>query len=300
MGADAKLINVLHDSPTYSEIIACYKHDSILNPWIRCIMVDEFLQLVANESSYFYTDQKAIFVLWANNIILDKPRKSRVVMRYCELVGNDIPIEHIKMLEKVRQIHNGYDAIVTHSNASANFLISYLNRHVFTIPIGYNGDVMGRPNFTSNKNYDVVFYGGVRRENRRVAILPKLAELLRHRFNYNTTKYWPYRQPFLDSSRAILHLSQIKGGMFETMRLWQAIASSAVLFIEPKDTFPAIPNKHFIEIPFITIDNVVEISGLIQYHLDNTDLLAISKQAHNDLSKYTTFKCLNDLLAALV
>lgn len=169
-------------------------------------------------------------------------------------------------------------------------------RKVALGPIGYDPVVMGTPNWLAKKQYDLVFYGTP--TGRRKWILPEIAKRRGFRFaRFNA--FGRDRTSFLNSSRAVLHVGHSDEPGFPGMRLWQAIASSAALLTEPRDAWPAVAGRHYVELPKPAEDRIGEFLDAIERALSGP-LENTARVAHEELSKYTVERCMNEFFVPAI
>jgi hypothetical protein len=202
-------------------------------------------------------------------------------------------------LEGTQQLHfnsllkSKYDGIFVHSQFARDLIRRHIQNTFFT-PIGFEKRVFGEPAY-AGKLYDVVWYGSynVAAPGKR-ALVHQIARKLKCKFHDISGAFLSDRQKLLNKSRLILHIQYYKGTSFTSMRLWQAVGSSAVMLIEPMDTFPAEPGKHYIQIPEINEDNIPQIAAAIDKAAARSDLIDIARKAYGDLSQYTYRRCMEE------
>lgn len=298
-----------HNDATYSEIYESYLEETNHTPWMSVITIDQFRLCKLDKNSPYHTNPSCVYILWIPEQV-DPPeqRKSKIMTRFNESIGHisqqhlchTVPWEQsfpgaqcnvgLELLHK-----NEADILLSTTKFGAEYLRNMgLNAHF--APIGYNPTIMGIPDFTKKKDFGLVYYGGSNPGDRRQTLLPKLMDKLC--ITDISGNYGLQRQKILDRSKAVLHISQAENGSFESMRLWHAIASSAVLFAEEKETYPAIPNRHYIQIPKLSLDNLSMVVELIQQKMQS-DLSDIAKLAHQELSTYTIRYCMDNYIVPL-
>jgi hypothetical protein len=126
---------------------------------------------------------------------------------------------------------------------------------------------------------------------KRTRLLPVLKDKLKHKLHIIPGTYGLQRRSFLDQSKAVLQLPQVSKCAFPTMRIWQSIAASAVMLLEPTDAYPARPGVHYIEIPELTENTVEEVAAAIDAALRRSDLRKIAQKAYTDLSQMSILDC---------
>lgn len=291
---DTKLhyVNVFDTSSLlYRELYELYNIDC---PWTSVISLLDFLE------KWRDLDEHDFVILWGSNpdlLEICKKRRFKIVLRYGEQVApliDGIPVHVRTLYERMLATLHLCDGVFVHSRFAVECLKSYKN--VYFTPIGYRKEIYGEPDFDIEKKYDILFLGGVPSDptNRRARYLPILSQKLGKRFHRMGGAYSTDRQRYYNSSKCVFHLSQSTQGAFESMRLWQSIGTSAVMIWEPKDCHPAEKDKHYIEVPWMTDNNIDEVINIIRTIPDRIDLNEIAKCAHIELSEYSPLKCIEN------
>lgn len=289
-----EFIHVISDeSPTFHDVYRChqYVYVSGIANWIKVISSNQYKTLLTDQTSQYYTDPTCVYILWHDwEGNMPSGRQARVFLHYSELIGDPqyLTDNQREMFTQFLTTANKYDRIFVHTKWAAQYLKTYIS-NVFYAPVGFEPDVMGIPDYTVTKAYDIVFYGSW--AGRRQTIIPTLRAELKHKLTDVVGVFGQARHRELNKARAIIHIPFTDNSSFTTMRLWQAITSSAVMLIEPTDTWPAVAGQHYIQIPHITDQNIGDIAKAIDTALDNTNLVEMSKAAFTDLSKYTVKYC---------
>lgn len=287
-----EFVHVISDeSPTFHEIYRCHKYISQSVNWIKVISSNQYKALLLDSTSQYYTDPTCVYVLWhdwAGN--MPPGRKARVFLHYSELIGEPQYLTDDQRVMLANFITNArnYDQIFVHTKWAEQYLRTLIT-NVHYAPVGFEPDVMGRPDYSITKEYDIAFYGSW--AGRRQTIIPTLSKNLKNKLTEVVGVFGIARQRELNKARTIIHIPFTDNTSFTTMRLWHAVASSAVMLIEPTDTWPAIAGQHYIQIPHITDNNIKDVAQIIDGVLSKTNLIEMAKTAHNDLSKYTIKYC---------
>jgi hypothetical protein len=236
-------------------------------------------------------------VFWGSLPEIPKNHAARVAFRHTESTGQMDNLVSNQQDFISRLIHKLVEADVVFAGcpAAAEWLRPHC-RKVALGPIGYDPVVMGTPNWSAKKQYDLVFCGTP--TGRRKWILPEIGKRNRIRFaRFNA--FGRDRTTLMDSSRAVLHVGHSDEPGFPGMRLWQAIASSAALLTEPRDAWPAVAGRHYIELPKPIEDRIGEFLDAIERALAGP-LEDTARVAHEELSKYTVERCMNEFFVPAI
>jgi hypothetical protein len=283
-------INVINnENLAYLDYHAAYAAMSQRVPWVSVITPREFVE--QRKTLRYMNDDRFMYILWHTMPqMIDPPseRGARLAHRYTELIGDfDGLLNHRKALSEFTNKIHYYDLVFVHNNYAKDYFKKYTS-NVHIAPLGYDRDVLGSPNFEAEKEHDMVFYGGVIGKRK---LLVDLRDKMARELYLMPGNYGLDRHKVLNRSKAVVHTQQVDKSAFATMRLWQTIASSAAMLLEPIDAFPAVPGRHYVEIPSITAGNIDTVAGTVDDILENTDLLAIAKRAHEELAHMTVRYC---------
>jgi hypothetical protein len=92
----------------------------------------------------------------------------------------------------------------------------------------------------------------------------------------------------LDTARASLYIAHSTVESFSTWRLWQVASTSAALVAEPGDAWPFVKDEHFIQIPYLTSENVQGVVEELKALADQHERLsAVATQAHELAQQYS-------------
>jgi hypothetical protein len=220
-------------------------------------------------------------------------RKAAAVLRYTESVGIPEGLNSVQnsIVERFSYCPDRFDLLLGGTSTVANFWAGKYRETAFA-PIGYEPAILGRPHWPT-KTTDIAFRGNA--IGRRNWILGKLRKsfpklLWIHSFGLA-------RKVELDRSKIDLYVGHSDEPSFPGMRLWQGIASSAALVTEPRDAFPAVAGRHYLEIPSADPDMfgyfVESIRDILK---DEKTLERIAKTAHIELSAYTIDRCMEEFV----
>lgn len=289
--AGRRYVHVFPNDPFLSEIGDCYRSAARRMPWMA--VEDVSLWTPYREE---WQDPELVVIFWG--VLPDsipKVRRAAVALRYTESVGDASglnPVQH-EIIERFTAVASIPDLLIGGTSTVADFWSGKYRASAFA-PIGYESDALGRPDWTAKKTSDLAFRGNYL--GRRVWILKKLRRQfprLRwiHSFGLN-------RKAELDLSLLDLYIGHSDEPSFPGMRLWQGIASSATLVTEPRDAWPAVAGRHYIEIP-AAVPDVFEVfveSLKSVLKLGEGSLRSVSMTAHAELSVYTIERCMEEFV----
>jgi len=293
-----RYLHVFPESSAYADTYQSYKKSEAKMAWMEVLSSSQW----PKRKNASCADPSVFVIFWghsASDITTD--RKCQIGVHYSESLA---PIEALKTFEpnQHRQFegfirHSGLiDFVFAHTPMAADQLKQYVPpEKVVLAPTGYDPDVMGHPDWNVPKVHDLVHYGSPTYRRRTATAL--IQSHLRHKVSNLTNKYGRDRQGALNQSKAILTIQHIPKLAFPTFRLWQAVASSAPLVIEPADAWPAIAGKHYLQIPWVDASSVEKVAvQLDEALLDAGRLLQLARQAYEDLSKYTPGYCMETFI----
>lgn len=287
--AGRRYIHVFPQDPFLSEIGDCYRSAARRIPWMEVIDV-------ASLSPDDWQDYRAVVIFWGHlpAVIIPRHRRAAVVLRYTESVGDSSglnPVQH-DIIERFSAAASIPDLLIGGTHTVADFWKGKY-KEVAVAPIGYEPAVLGRPDRDVKKTSDVAFRGNFL--GRRVWILKKIQRSFPH-FKW-IHSFGIDRKNELDRSKIDLYIGHSDEPSFPGMRLWQGIASSAALVTEPRDAWPAIAGRHYIEIPAADPSIFGAFVDSIRTLLkDEAALKKVSETAHAELSVYTIDHCMEEFI----
>jgi len=283
-GTGLHYVNVINgESLAFHDYYLAYNILSDKIPWMSVVTPTEL------PNSEYIMNEKCLLIFWHRE--QDLPHKrARTAARYTEGIGRNLLSGHQEGLNRFIDRIKTYDFVLAHTPQAVGFLKQF-SSNVFLAPVGYCHEIFGEPEFNMTKKYDVIFYGGIVGKRN---LLKQLSEATEHDIYMIPGTYGEGRHKLLQQSRAVLHIPQIDDCVFPTMRIWQSIASSAMMLLEPVDAYPAIPGAHYIEIPRLAEDTIDEVAKAIDMILYRSDLHEIARKAYADLSEMTVQKCFEE------
>lgn len=224
-------------------------------------------------------------------------RKSKTVLQYIESVGNmeDLVDTQRKCLDRYTKRAHEMDLFLVGTPTVRDFWAPRCRR-VALMPIGYDPEVMGTPNWTCEKTYDVGFCGVP--VGRRQWILPALKKRFGSKF-LDIRAFDRARNAAFDACKIMLYVGHSDEKAFADMRLWSATACSAALVTEDRDAWPAVPGRHYIALPHAQKENVDAFIDSVEQTL-KLPLIDIARTAHEELSKYTVERSLKEFMMPAV
>jgi hypothetical protein len=239
----------------------------------------------------WYEPDHAI-IFWCNIPWVVPPnRRAKFIFQYVESVGDprNMVSEQRKWLEYYMTRAQEPDLFIGGTPTVRDFWAPLARRSIIA-PIGYDAEIMGSPDWTRAKTYDVGFCGSV--VGRREWILPVLARRLGKRF-LKIDAFGRSRNDAFDFCRAMLYIGHSDENAFADMRLWSAVATSAALVTEGRDAWPAIPGKHYLTLPHARKENPDEFVDAVEKVLKEP-LIDIAKCMYDDLSRFTVDRCIEE------
>lgn len=223
-------------------------------------------------------------------------RRYRVALHYGETLGDPelLTAPQRKMLENMLSVAAAYDTIFVHTPSAQRWLAGCgVEAHL--APLGYSPEVFGRPDWETKKQWDAVHYGA--RLGRRLG-MPKIARSMKKKCKLIYV-FGDERQACLQRSRSVLQLHHCDASCsFASLRLWQAIGTSATLLMEPCDAWPALGGRHYVELPVYQRGSEREFAKAVDEVLAQ-DVAAIARCAHEELSAYTPARMMEEFIVPI-
>lgn len=284
------------DVPAFRELFESYRAASKNLPWMSAVPAAETLRWA--EESPVAGRGRLLVILWgAASLEGGKlPGKGALVaVRFTETYARpeDTTPDQARWFAEFSARRSEYDLVVVHSPSVYAGIAPGVRRAVLS-PIGYQADVMGRPDWEKPKDWDAAGYGTP--VGRRTWLMPRVREHLGKRYRDVTGNFGRERKLLLDQARAILYVNHSRAAAFGTSRLWQAVASSAALLIGRCDAWPAVEGRHYVALPWAEEGEVGAYLGALEEALGRDDLAAIARRTHEELSRYTVRRCLEDFI----
>lgn len=241
--------------------------------------------------SEWYDPANAI-VFWCNlPWVVPENRKAKCVFHYVESAGDPsglIPIQrHWFEIHRRRALEA--DLFLVGNPAMQDFW-NPLAKRVALTPIGYDAEIMGVPDWSKPKLFDVGFCGT--EIGRRLWILPALRKRFGNRYT-DIRVFGKARNEAFNSCRLMLYVGHSPERSFPDLRLWSAAATSALLVTESRDAWPAIPGRHYIELDPALVQNPDLFVDSVERELKNTNE-DLARVAHRELSAYTVERCMRE------
>lgn len=200
-----------------------------------------------------------------------------------------------EMVEKFIQRAKELDLFLVTTPAAEEFWASKAKK-VSVVPIGYDAETMGAPDWFQPKTHDIGYCGTL--VGRREWIVPVIQKRFGNRFKL-IQEIGKKMQEEFNSCRVMLHVAHSEEPGFPTLRLWQAISTSAVLVTERRDAWPGVAGRHFLAVPPAQRENPESFADSIE-ELLRRPLVCIAYQAHHDLAAYTVNRCIEEFMIPAV
>lgn len=240
-----------------------------------------------------WADPAVMAVFWARLPELPAGRSAKVAFRYTESVGKPEAL-----IVNQRADMDGFmpragepDLVLVGNPAAAEFMRPFCRR-VAHAPIGYEPEVMGTPDWSARKDFDLLFYGTM--VGRREWIIPAVEERLGGGF-VRIGCFGAERKAEVERAKAVLHVGHSGETSFPGMRLWQAVATSAALITERRDAWPAAEGRHYVGLPVAERERMDVFLDALTEAL-NASHAEIARRAHEDLSRYTVERCMEEFV----
>ena len=256
------------------------------------VVIERLSEWIQNRSEW--KDPNNTVVFWCQlPAVIPTDRKAKCVLYHLESSGDPAKLTRGQgeIVERFAQRARELDLLAVTTPAAKDFWSPRVSR-VAVVPIGYDPDVMGIPDWSCPKTYEIGFCGTV--VGRREWILPVLQDRLGKDFVVIQESGRAMREAF-NGCRAMLHIAHSDEVGFPTLRLWHAISTSAALVTERRDAWPAIPNKHVLQVPPAEKNNLGLFIDALRDALQNP-LEKIAQQANKELSCYTVERCIKDFM----
>jgi hypothetical protein len=230
--------------------------------------------------------------------VIPPDRKAKCVFHYTESVGEPgclIPNQQ-GMADYYSSRAGEFDLFLAGTPSAVEFWRPRC-RKVALMPLGYDPEVMGVPNWTREKTHDIGFCGTM--IGRRNWVFPSIRKRFGSRYLEIGGISGKERNAAFDACRIMLHVGHSNEKGFAHLRLWSAVSTSAALVTEERDAWPAVPRQHYVSLlpveeenPETFVDQLVETLKL--------PLLEIARMMHADLSAYTSDRCLKEFMMPAV
>lgn len=289
-----RYIHVFPVSEFFREIRDCYRSAARRLPWMS---TDDLSNWTVDR--FEWNESDLVLIFWGRMPSVPERRRATLVFRYTESVGDPE-----LLIEAQRDLMTDFaaradlpDLLLAGCPAVADYW-SPLCRAVAVAPMGYEPGVLGKPDRSTVKRFDVAYRGHY--VDRRTWLIREIEKRFGSRFNW-IHGFGLDRKCKLDACRADLYIGHSVEYGFPGARLWQSIASSAALLTEPRDVWPALAGRHYIQLPLADHDNRRTFLDALGDALSNRTLLeSVSLLAHKELSVYTIDRCMKEFVVPAV
>lgn len=281
------------------DLFAGYSVAAARTRWLSVMTPSEFAGQRQDAESPYWTDDSLFYTLWSHAMEVDSPerRQSKLARVYFEAFNADMQHmlpAHQEAWARFQKLGPAYDATFVHTPLMADWLHQQ-GVPCYVLPLGWEPEAMGRPRWNAPKFTDYVFQGSV--VGRRAAILPLLAERLGRQFQNQSGAFGRGLLGILDTAIASIYIAHSNVRSFSTWRIWQCAASSAALVAEAADSWPAVPDDHYVAMPYLTFENIDAVCDWLRTLPQNVDLAAVARRMHDDVGQYFTLeRCIDDYL----
>jgi hypothetical protein len=279
----------------HTDIHAIYTHFASRCPWISVWAPSSIPPEV-------WASNRVVAFLWARTAVPER-RVARTALIYSEAIGDPelmLPA-HVKEFRDTRgECKRGmYDAICGHTPWMAKKLHELTGLRSFVLPVGWDEATLGVPHFDAPKDRDLVWYGST--AGKRILLMPYLKQRLGNLLQDASGSFGRILLATLDRSRASLYVAHSDVDSFSTWRIWQSLATSSALIMEPGDCWPLDPKRHAVQIPRITWTNVEAVADELSRIIHGgVDLLAVARRAHEEVAReYTCENVINEYMVPI-
>lgn len=292
-----RYIHIIHRYWVFFENLLCYGYATERLPWMSVAPWDQWS---ADRPEWQDPNNVIILWLWGTPGMLDvvpENYKASLVIWYIESVGppEGLCSDQRPVLERYLGYFKKPDLVVVGFPSSAKFLEPYCRKVIYA-PTGYDPGIMGKPDWSAPKEYDFGFCG--LEAGRRNWIFPAMRKRFGGRFLHITGRFGLDRKVLYDRCRAVLYIAHSTEPCFAPLRIWQSIASSAALATERRDVWPAIPGRHYIELPEAQENDIDwfidQVEGVLKMPLEE-----IARRAHDELAGYSVDRAMEFIRAAI-
>lgn len=282
-------IHVFRPHDPFIEIRGCFRNAAEKLGWMSVQEDTEWQE----EKSEWHNPENFIIFWGFEKPILPENRKALFGIRYLESVGD--PKGLIGVQQQCITNFFGWakvpDVVFVATPSACDFLRPYCRR-IAALPSGYDPDVMGKPDWSIRKTYDIAIYG--HEVGRRWTILKDVRKRFGNKI-LTVTGYGLERKRAVESARCVLYVGHSEEVGFPGMRLWQMVATSTALIAERRDVWPADPTKHLIQLDPVNLKKVHAFCERVKEALKG-DVSGIARAAHQDLSLYTAERCMEEFV----
>lgn len=281
------------DPPCFDEFESAYRRVAHAFPSLSTDRIQGW-----NPARPEWRDPALAIVFWCQlPAIIPKDRLARCVFYHLESTGdpkNLTPGQEGFMRSFLKRAKQP-DLFLVTTPTTAEYWNSRARR-VAVMPIGFDAETMGLPDWTSPKTHDVGFCGTV--VGRREWVIPILSKHFGDRFRIIISCGLDMRRDF-NSCRIMLHVAHSDEFGLPTLRIWQALSTSAAMATERRDAWPAVSGRHILQIPPARREDPSEFLAGIEEAL-RMPLPDIARVAHEELSGYTVERCIGDFMMPAV
>lgn len=280
----------------FDEIAECYRQ---AGKRLGNVTVDNnFYGWTPDRKEWYDPNEVVIFFC---NLAWDIPprpyRKAKLAFHYVESVGSmeklvETQRHWLDIHMKLAQVP---DLFLVGTPTVRDFWLPYAKK-VALMPLGYDAEVMGVPDWSRPKEYEIGFCGVP--VGRREWILPALKKRFGSRF-LDIRVFGKSRNMAFDACRMMLYIGHSDEKAFADLRLWSATACSAALVTEDRDAWPAVPGRHYLALPHAQQDNVDAFVDMVESTLKQP-LEPVARTAHAELSQYTVERSLKEFMMPAV
>lgn len=191
----------------------------------------------------------------------------------------------------VQRLHK-VDAILVHTPWMAEQLAAATGKPTFVLPVGYSAEQQGKPDYAQPRKHKIAYWGAP--VGRREHLIPAISAVLGADFIDLTGQAYASILAAANAAEINLNICHSRAESFSTWRIWEAVATSAVLVSEDGDAWPMERRQHYVPLPHVT-DIAVLRDMLIR--LTAEQCCSIAKRLHADLAvRFSTEACIRDYL----
>lgn len=276
--------------PAFSEIQSCYAAAADRVGWMSSLPAERLSSLERDS----VPGGRLLVIFWNRPISGWNRGRSLMGIRFTETVARPEaapPWQQAGLRELLDNV-SSYDVLVVNTPTAFDLFRGVPPRLVLS-PIGYDRSVMGIPDWSRPKEFDMVMYGTA--IGRREWLVPMISERFGKRFKDVSGLWGLERKETLDRSRAVLYVNHWATESFATSRLWQAAASSAALITERGDAWPALEKEHYLPLPWGNREDpevfLKAVEDALLLPLDD-----VARKAYQHLSQFTPERCVEDFI----
>jgi len=300
---DRHFVHVIPEAPAYTDIREGYIEHASRNPWSEVISETAFRALSVDRASDYWTNPHTVYVLWTSmpapndeDRYSDDARHAEVYGVYSEALDikpSRMLLQHRESWERYRtECAPTYDAVLCHTPEIAYQINRATDRAAYVLPVGWNPQTMGRPDWKRPRSRRYAFHGSP------VGLRAKEYPELERECTNLTGLFGAALLKELRDTEATIYVPHSPVRSFSSWRLWQCVATGTAMVVPGMpwslDVWPADARQHL---------QSWRILPAFHFHdaRPPADWLALARDMHEDLGpEFTLDRCIDNYLVEAV